>query len=451
VALRKSTTVAGRLTSLIDEKKLRRDAQCTGFVQRQRKLDVWAFVWTLVLGFDAGRERTLAALQRAYHLASGKTVAWSTFSAWFKPALVPLMRGLVMDLLSLSTQGVQSRVSGLLTKFRDLLAIDTVVIRLHDSLEKKYRACRTNHTKAAAKMHTILSVLGLSASSVKITSERVNDRTPFTRIGQWVKGRLLLFDLGYFSYWLFDRIDQQEGWFISRLKSNANPKIVATNRLWRGRAVPVVGERLQDFIGKLERDILDVVIEVAVLRRTYRGRCRRVKRTLRVVGVRNEVDGAYHLYVTNVPLEVLSAEEVSAVYATRWTVELLFRELGVRYRLKDQPSASPIVVQSLIYAALLSLVASRRLHAFLSGRVHESIATRIGTERVAASFAQFAILLLPMVAQGGRVSLTSRTLERILGAAAPDPHLARPDLLMRVDQGQQLSYMRAAQEAALAA
>jgi putative transposase len=451
VAHKKGTTVAGRLTSLIKEDKLRQDAKRLGFVQRQRKLDVWAFIWTLVLGFDAGRERTMTALQRAYHLASGKTVVWSTFSAWFRPALVPLMRGLVVDLLSLTTKGLHSRVSGLLTKFRDLLAIDTVVIRLHDSLEKRFRACRTNHTKAAAKMHTILSVLGTSASSVKITSERVNDRTPFTRIGQWVQGRLLLFDLGYYSYWLFDRIDQQGGWFISRLKSNTNPRIVATNRLWRGRAVPVVGERLQDFLGKLERDILDVVVEVRVPRRVYRGKSRRVRRTFRVVGVRNDVDGTYHLYITNVPADVLSAEDVSAVYATRWSVELLFRELGVRYRLKDQPSANPVAVQSLIYAALLSLVASRRLHAFLSRRLHHEAAARVGHERVASAFAQFAILLLPMVAQRGRVVLSSKTLERILGAAAIDPHLARPDLLMRVDQGQQISYMRAAQEAALAA
>lgn len=139
--------MAGRLTSLIDEKKLRRDARRIGFVQRQRKLDVWAFVWTLVPGFDAGRERTMAALQRAYYLASGKTVTWSTFSACIKPALVPLMRSLVVDLLSVTTKGTHPRIGGLLTWFRDLLAIDTVVIRLHNSLEKLYRACRTIHTK----------------------------------------------------------------------------------------------------------------------------------------------------------------------------------------------------------------------------------------------------------------------------------------------------------------
>ena len=34
----------------------------------------------------------------------------------------------------------------------------------------------------------------------------------------------------YFKYPLFDRIDRYGGYFVSRLKGNANPLIVAVNR-----------------------------------------------------------------------------------------------------------------------------------------------------------------------------------------------------------------------------
>ena len=50
--------------------------------------------------------------------------------------------------------------------------------------------------------------------------------------GEWVADSLLLFDFGYYSFWLFDRIDANDGWFVTRVKSNANPEIVEELRQW---------------------------------------------------------------------------------------------------------------------------------------------------------------------------------------------------------------------------
>ena len=61
-------------------------------------------------------------------------------------------------------------------------------------------------------MHTVLNVRGLGPQRVKITSERVHDG-PVLRAGQWVKGRLLLFDLGYFRYALFAAITGTAAFF----------------------------------------------------------------------------------------------------------------------------------------------------------------------------------------------------------------------------------------------
>jgi IS4 transposase len=40
-----------------------------------------------------------------------------------------------------------------------------------------------------------------------------------------------------------------------------------------------------------------------------------------MVGVRNPKGEGYHLYLTNVPPERLSAEDIAATYAARWTIE----------------------------------------------------------------------------------------------------------------------------------
>jgi len=41
-------------------------------------------------------------------------------------------------------------------------------------------------------------------------------------LGPWLKGCILLLELGYFKYLFFDRIVRYGGYFVSRLKKNAN-------------------------------------------------------------------------------------------------------------------------------------------------------------------------------------------------------------------------------------
>ena len=71
--------------------------------------------------------------------------------------------------------------------------------------------------------------------------------------------------------------DRYGGYFVSRLKGNANPLIVAANRKWRGNSIDVVGKRLRDVLPLLKREVLDVEVEVKHKRRKYRGKQSMVK------------------------------------------------------------------------------------------------------------------------------------------------------------------------------
>lgn len=68
------------------------------------------------------------------------------------------------------------------------------------------------------------------------------------------------------------------------------------------------------------------------------------------------------------PPEMMRAEHMTAVYAARWEVELLFRELKKSYRIEQTPSKSRHVAETLTYAALLTLVVSRALQRALCAR-----------------------------------------------------------------------------------
>ena len=162
------------LQTLLPQDTVEQFAAEAKLVQRRRKLDVHAFFWTLVLGFGAGSQRTLSALRRAYELATGVSLAPSSFYDHFTDSLVRLFKTVAGFVLSQVAEPVRA-LQGPLGSFRDLVLTDSTVIRLHDLLSKAFPACRTNHTLAALKMHAVISALGAGPRSVRLTSERVHD------------------------------------------------------------------------------------------------------------------------------------------------------------------------------------------------------------------------------------------------------------------------------------
>lgn len=409
------------------------EARRVGVVQRRRKVSPVALFWTLVLGFGVGQTRSLAGLRRAYERSTGTTLQESSFFDRFTAPLVALLKAALTRIVRTTSLGTNRPLRGTLVTFLDVLLTDSTVIRLHDFLAKLFPACRTNHTLAALKIHLLLSVTGAGGQSVRITAERAHDG-PILRVGPWVRGRLLLFDLAYFKYQLFARIDQNGGFFVSRLKGRVNPTIVAENRTHRGRALPVVGEKLRAVVDRLHREVLDVMVEVVFPRRSYRGHARRDRQLLRVVGVRALDGDGYYLYLTNVPPEQLAAEDIGAIYALRWEVELVFLEWKKSYHLDELPSGKRVIVEALLFAALLTWAVSRRLLALLK-QAKRAAAKRLPVRRFAAILAEVAADLLEVVLRpAGEVVSLERRLSRLLLYEAQDTHRDRPSLLRAVEE-----------------
>ena len=427
MADRETTTVRELLTSVMCSETVEREAQRLGVVKRKRRVDVFALVWTLVLSFQDGAARTIASLRQAYGLRTGVNLVASAFYTRLSAPMAKLLRKLALDALSSLDVGLRLP-SGALSGFRDLLAIDATVLRLHKLLGGRYGACRTNHTEAAAKLHMVMSVVSGSPHAVKVTAERVNDRTPWRRVGQWVKDCLLLFDLGYYCYHLFDRIDANGGFFLSRAKSNANPLIVAINRKWRGRSVDVVGKRLREVLPFLRRGVLDVMVQVSFDRRAYRGKSSRCRRTFRLVAILNATTGEYHCYFTNIGVDQLAAEEIRSTYALRWQVELLFKAMKTHGHLAHLPSSKEQVVQCLIWASVLATIVSQVLYRVVRPRVAPD--RYMPLLRWAALFARQASELLRLLVVDG--SDDGSMVLATLVHEAPDPNVTRRTRAMTV-------------------
>jgi len=427
MARKKRIAFRKELTRRIPDFRVRQLGAQFGVVQRKRKIDIVDFVWTLILGFATGTERTLAGLRRSYEKATGVRLAASAFYERFSMELVDLLKALVADFVDDLVPPQPGR-NQICEAFLDLLVVDSTVIRLHDLLERSYAACRTNHTKAAAKLHTIINVTGRGLRRIKITSQRVHDG-PVLRAGPWMKGKLLLFDLGYYRFQLFERISAQGGYFLTRLKEGANPIITAVHT---GTAKDLVGRSLQDVLGSLRRPVLDFEVEVAFRRRSYQGRQSGARARFRLVGIRNEQTKRYHLYVTNLPVDTIVPDQIAALYSARWTVELFFRELKHSYRIEQLPSSKRHVVEALLYASILTLAVSRRMLQIVAARIKHGV-DRVPMERWAIVFHAVApdILLIVVGPRRIRRFLWHRVF-LFLRHEAVDPNVSRKLLLQRV-------------------
>lgn len=426
MARRQSTPLRAALSRMFPAALMRRVARETGTVQRQRRVDPVKLFWVVVLGVG---ERSFAELRRSYQKVTGDKISPSSFYNRFTPAFTRFLR----ELLNVGLEKLQRCGEGaapMLGEIREILCVDSTIVRLHDALAACWPACRTNHTLAAVKLHTVLNVRGKGPQRVKITSERVHDGQVL-RAGQWVKGRLLLFDLGYFRYSLFAAIARHGGFFLTRLKDNANPTLLRLHRSHRGRTVAVEGLGLLQVRSRLRRAVLDAEAEICFKKQRYAGRQRKATMRVRIVGLWDESHSMYHWYITNLPTEI-KAEDIGKLYGARWMIELLFRELKSCYKLESIPSRKSHVVEAFLYGSLLTLLASRAL--LLAVRRCLALdERRTPRERWARIFVSATPELLALILDSVAMARTrERPLLRLFLAEAPDPNSKRLLLPERV-------------------
>lgn len=426
------TDVPREIVRAFPPELLHRFAIESGFLQRQRKIDPVAFFLTLVLDYGVGLQRALALLKRGYEKRAEVELAYSSWHERFTPELAAFLRLCVAHGLTQLKEADGRLLAERLSVFEDVLIKDSSVVRLHAKLAAIWPATRSKKVAAGVKVDALISVRAHGPKTLALVGERTPD-VKLLRPGPWVKGRLLLFDLGYYSHRLFAKIGENGGSFLSRLKANADPIFVRSLKVHRGRSIDLEGKRLSEVLPRLERDVLDAEVEIAFQRRVYRGRSHGDTLSCRLVGVWDTEHAEYHLYVTNVAPEVLTAEELAELYSLRWQVELTFKELKSYYALDQIPSEKAEVVESLLWASLLTLIVSRRVYNLVRSQAPEELRARYTPLRWAALFRDVTPEVLRMTiaylkGQGGTAK-DRWTVSHFLTKEALDPHVNRHRLL----------------------
>jgi putative transposase len=423
------TLLQDTLLELYPSEVLTRLAEESGFIRRYRKVDPVAFFWAVTLEAGVYLQRSLDQLRHVYNRKAAKPLhSYASFYDRFTPELVEFLHLCVAHGLSQLRSAPGNRLSPKLSAFEDVLIQDSTIVRLSASLMAHYPAARTNHPTAGAKIATLVSVRANGPKRVELMPESVSERDTL-KPGPWVKGCVLLFDLGFYKHQAFARIAENGGVYLTRLQSPVNPTIVRSLRVHRGRAIDLEGKSWKEVLPRLHREVLDAEVEIGFSRRAYGGHRRGDLLTARLVAVWNEETRKYHTYLTNIGPEVLSAEEVAELYGCRWEIELVYKELKSQYALDRVNTTNRSVAEALIWASLLTLVVSRRLHSEIRSRLPEKARVRYPPMRWGIAFREQSGKILELLLERLRRKHVDPEpmleLARTLLARALDPNAGR--------------------------
>lgn len=416
--------VEEKLCRMFSPEWLRKTADETELVKRERKIDPVIMFWVLTLSFGVRLQRNLASLKRSYEREGDTTLSYGSWYERFTPELVDFLHACVIHGIEHLAQEPGRKLKEKLKDFDDLLIKDSTIVRLHEKLADTWPAVRTRKVAAGIKVSLLVSAVANGPKHVALHSERTGE-VKTLKLGKWVKNRILLMDLGYFKYRIFARIVENGGSFVSRLKSNANPLIIGVNQQWRGRSIDVVGKRLKDVLPKLKRNVLDVEVEIEFKRRKYKGKCRKDTKQFRLVAVLNKEEKKYHLYLTDISRETLSVEDIARLYSARWDVELIFKELKSKYALDAIDTTKPQIIKAYIWIAILTLLVSRRIYNLVREQSPEKKIVRFTQLRWSNTFTEMANDQLTTILEYCGIRRTFETVIGVYDSQALDPHVNR--------------------------
>ncbi|MCW2279539.1 IS4 family transposase, partial [Heliophilum fasciatum] len=363
-----------------------------------------------------------------YGSMAAKELVPSAFYDRFTPELVEFLKRCIARAASMEAAEFVPDLSEKLKGLVDLLCIDSTLIRLHDSLADRWPGPRTNHSPAALKLNMVISAMGAGPREIQMVEGKKGE-SPLLKIGSWVQNRILLLDLGYFKFQHFREIQGHGGFFVSRLKDNANPTILDTLKQHRGNTIDLSNQKLRNIEPYLKRQVIDVEVSITTSKAKSIEALRKDRQIMRVVGIMDKELKKYHFYITNLPVEQLTAEEVAQLYRARWAIELTFKELKSTYQLDVITSANESVIQALICTSILTMIVSRRL-LFLLRRMNPQKAKRMTPLRWANVFAVGAPKLLhPLFLYLGLDPRGYDPLFDMFVAEAVDPNVFRKRML----------------------
>lgn len=245
-------------------------------------------------------------------------------------------------------------------RFSRVLVQDSTQLWMNRKNCKHYRGVANNSgDQSAAKLDLIMDLKTGEFVDCQEVEAYTQDRTLGPRLLDEVgAGDLVIRDLGYFDVSAFQRVEELDADWISRLHGTAD--VVLNN-----------GRKLEQLLESTHENYLDLEVEVTAGRHKTRliavrlpqeiaDRRRQMKKDKRAKNKTSPKKGTlvregWNLYLTSLTKEECSLQELIRFYEQRWQIEIQFRAFKQSTQLKRALNriTNQYHLQTLIYAAMI--------------------------------------------------------------------------------------------------
>ena len=216
--------------------------------------------------------------------------------------------------------------------FSHIYITDSTAFKLPGTLKDLYRGTGTD--SGLKILYTFDLAQGV-CKHLDYRSASVNDADYLQEIEkEIVHGALYIKDLGFWRYSHFQRIHQEQAYFITRYKTNT--QVFGTDK--SGSEVLPIQALLpyatqgqyecEGFVGTKEKVPVRIVIQKVPLE-VAKARIKKIKQ--KAASQKHQITDTsillcnYNIYMTNASKEQLPYEFIQTVYRLRWQVELIFK------------------------------------------------------------------------------------------------------------------------------
>jgi Transposase DDE domain len=339
-------------------------AHDSGFVRRRSKLTGAAFVQALTFGWLDNPEATLEELAQAAATVGVRISPQGLDQRFTRRAADCLLR--VLQAAVTRVLAAEPVAIPILQRFAGgVCALDSTTIALPDALAALWPGCgRTPSAEgqAAVKLQVRLDLLHGTLNGPFLFPGRGQEPQGPLYDAPLPPGALRLADLGFFELDTLRDFSRGGVYWLTRMRGKTQ-LYDAQGRRWKLTAflAAQTGARVEQevFLGvqhRLPARLLAVRVPEAVAQQ----RRERLLKTARKRSEKVSADAwalaAWTVYVTNVPVALLSLDEALVVARCRWQIELLFKLWKQEGRVDESRSEQPWRVLCEVYAKLLGMV-----------------------------------------------------------------------------------------------
>ena len=351
-------------------------AKRTDFCERLRVIHPVTFLMALLTYRSFHSVPTIRELWQHYVRLTGyegfnnsEVLKYQSFYARFDESLVAYLKAVVCSAMKKLETKPSWKLKGKMEQYDSVFIQDNTVVRLHKKLTARFPAARTRKPGKTAgfKVSVLFNAIAHGPCSISVYPERTHDIKTFN-VGKWVENCLIILDLGFFKTWNFDKIVKYGGSFLIRLKSNSKP-IVTRILLPEAdiRYKDLIGLPVREVLGKLPHGPIAMEVRVSFRRRKYQNKRGRIDFCdFYCYADFNHTAQRWHTYLTNLSPVEFTVQEICALYAYRWTIELLFKEIKSDNELGQKKSVNVYLSESLVYIAILRTIISREFYSLIS-------------------------------------------------------------------------------------